>query len=70
MQRLGEDLYSATWYTAQERHELEGLDRKTATWPGRGYHESHLLRDVVLMLRALQHVHLRGIVHRDVKVRR
>ena len=53
---------------AQERHELESLDRKAATWPGRGYHEFYLLRYATLMLRALQHVHVRGIVHRDVKV--
>ncbi|KAK9863702.1 hypothetical protein WJX84_001861 [Apatococcus fuscideae] len=67
MERLGEDLYCATWYTAKERHELEGLDRKAAKWPGRGFPEPQLLQYATLMLRALQHVHKQQVVHRDVK---
>lgn len=68
MQRLGKDLYSETWHIAQERHELEGLDREAARWPGKGYPEPFLLQYALLMLRALQHVHEQNIVHRDVKV--
>ena len=68
LQRLGEDLYSETWYIANERHELEGLDREAARWPGRGYPEACLLQYALLMLRGLQHVHRQKIVHRDVKV--
>ena len=69
MQRLGEDLYCATWYTAQARHEAEGLDRKAGQWPGRGFYEPQLLSFAMLMVRALQHVHTQRVVHRDVKVR-
>ncbi|KAK9826007.1 hypothetical protein WJX74_004935 [Apatococcus lobatus] len=67
MERLGQDLYSETWYIAKERHELEGLDRQAARWPGKGYSEPCLLQYALVMLRALQHVHRQNIVHRDVK---